>query len=401
MRVAGATTVMMMAMLATAGAAAATADKAKPKKAESTKTTTKPKAATEPGKPAPAKTAPASTPAAASLNVRDGAEAWQRGDFPAAVAIWRPLAVAGDPDAAFDLAQAYKLGRGVSTDLAQAKTLYGQAARGGHAQAAANYGLLLFQDGDRANAMPWIQKAADAGDPRAQYVYGTALFNGDLAPRDWPKAYALMARAAAAGLPQATTSLAQMDEFIPAADRQSGLAMAANLAGKPMPPIDRHQMASAQDTAPKTSPLSPVQKVQIAASAPDKPVPVKVASPAPSPKPAKIKPEPDAKLEAKTKPAPKSTQTPTPLLTTKGGNWKVQLGTYPSVESARTEWGKLTGKARALRSLTPSYEQAGAIVRLRAGALADRAAADKACGAAKTAGLPCFTILTLPTKPTP
>ena len=29
--------------------------------------------------------------------------------------------------------------------------------------------------------MPWITKAADAGDPRAQYVYGTALFNGDLA----------------------------------------------------------------------------------------------------------------------------------------------------------------------------------------------------------------------------
>ena len=395
MRVAGATTLMMMAMLATAGAAAATADKAKPKKTESTtKTTARPKAAaTEPDKPAPAKTAPASIPTTAS--VRDGAEAWQRGDYPAAVAIWRPLA-AGDPDAAFDLAQAYKLGRGVPTDLAQAKSLYGQAARGGHLQAAANYGLLLFQDGDRANAMPWIQKAADAGDPRAQYVYGTALFNGDLAPRDWPKAYALMTRAAAAGLPQATTSLAQMDEFIPAADRQSGLAMAADLASKPMPLIDRRLMASAANTAPKTPPLSPVKKVQIAASTPDKPpVPVKAASPTPSPKPAKTKPDTDTKAEAKA--APKST----PVLATKGGNWKVQLGTYPSVESAKAEWSKLTGKAKALRSLTASYEPAGAIVRLRAGALADRAAADKACAAAKGAGIPCFTILNLPAKPTP
>ena len=31
--------------------------------------------------------------------------------------------------------------------------------------------------------MPWIERAADRGDPRAQYVLGTALFNGDLIAR--------------------------------------------------------------------------------------------------------------------------------------------------------------------------------------------------------------------------
>jgi TPR repeat protein len=144
--------------------------------------------------------------------VKDGVDAWQRGDYARAVSTWRLLAEQGDPDAAFNLAQAYKLGRGVPSDLAQAKLWYGKAAQAGHPQATANYGLLLFQDGDRKAAMPWIEKASAAGDPRAQYVYGTALFNGDLAPRDWPRAYALMARAASAGLPQATTSLAQMDQ---------------------------------------------------------------------------------------------------------------------------------------------------------------------------------------------
>src|ERR1700750_3351439 len=103
---------------------------------------------------------------AAAASVKDGVDAWQRGDYAGAVSIWRPLAGANDPDAAFDLAQAYKLGRGVPTDLAQAKTWYGKAAQAGHIQGAANYGLLLFQDGDRRSAMQWISKAADSGDPR-------------------------------------------------------------------------------------------------------------------------------------------------------------------------------------------------------------------------------------------
>ncbi len=99
---------------------------------------------------------------AMAAGVKDGVDAWQRGDYTGAVAIWRPLADS-DADAAFDLAQAYKLGRGVPTDLGQAKTWYGKSAQAGHIQGAANYGLLLFQDGDRLSAMPWISKAADAG----------------------------------------------------------------------------------------------------------------------------------------------------------------------------------------------------------------------------------------------
>lgn len=322
--------------------------------------------------------------APAVASVKDGVDAWQRGDYASAVATWRPLAEAGDGDAAFNLAQAYKLGRGVPTDLGQAKTWYGKAAQAGHVQGAANYGLLLFQDGDRRSAMPWIEKAAAAGDPRAQYVFGTALFNGDLAARDWPKAYALMTRAAAAGLPQATTSLAQMDQYMSADDRQKGLQLATQMASQPVPPTGRKLVTGGTDIA--VGPTSPAEPSDLSAPPPPlKPAKGKAAPSAlaaAAPKPALPKPTP-----AKT-PTPKPAQEPT-VVAASGGKWQVQLGAYGSQDGAATAWRKLSGK---LGGLNPSYQKAGAVVRLRAGPLADKAAAEKACAAAKSGGSACFPV---------
>jgi cell division septation protein DedD len=311
----------------------------------------------------------------AAATVKDGVDAWQRGDYASATAIWRPLAEAGDADAAFNLAQAYKLGRGVSADLGQAKTWYGKSAQAGHIQGAANYGLLLFQDGDRRSAMPWITKAADAGDPRAQYVLGTALFNGDLATKDWPKAYALMTRAAAAGLPQATTSLSQMDQFMSPTDRQNGLQLASQMAARPIPPTGRQLVtgggADTGLTAPasvvptRPSDLSAPPPVRVAQGRPPKAPPVSKAPPAPKPIPPKA--------------------VATALAASAGGKWMVQLGAYGSQEGAATAWGKVSGR---LGGLHPSYQKAGAMVRLRAGPLADKAAAAKACAAAGSACFP-------------
>lgn len=317
---------------------------------------------------------------ATAQTVKDGVDAWQHADYEAAVRAWRPLAQSGDADAAFDMAQAYKLGRGVpAVDLQQAKIYYGQAARAGHVQGAANYGLLLFQDGDRKNALPWIVKASDSGDPRAQYVYGTALFNGDLAPKDWPKAYALMTRAAAAGLPQATTSLAQMDQFIPAKDRQKGLAIASQLASRPVPPLGRSLVTGGSEgIAPRTAPIETAAITPMDARAPSvtpiAPPPPRATRPTPLPKPA---------------PAPKLAPTPVARI---GGAWMVQLGAFGSEAGARTAWNGFTAKSAALRGLTPRYEKAGAVVRLRAAGLADRAAAGQACAAARSAGAACFPV---------
>ena len=120
----------------------------------------------------------------AAQSVRAGIEAWQRGDTAAAVAIWRPLAEKGDADAAFNLGQAYRLGKGVVIDLSQAQIWLERAARQGHVDAQTTLGLLLFQNGNRVAAMRWLKNAAEAGEPRALLMVGTALYNGDGVPED-------------------------------------------------------------------------------------------------------------------------------------------------------------------------------------------------------------------------
>ncbi|MBA2636508.1 MAG: SPOR domain-containing protein [Sphingomonas sp.] len=165
-------------------------------------------------------------PALASPTVRDGISAWQKRDFITAVAIWRPLAQEGDADAAFNLGQAYRLGRGVKVDLAEAHKWLEQAARAGHLDAQTTLGLLLFDSGGRAAAMPWLKSAAERGDPRALLVYGTALFNGDGMPSDRVLAYAYVSRAAAQGLAPAKTTLADLDRLMPVAERKKGVAIA-------------------------------------------------------------------------------------------------------------------------------------------------------------------------------
>ena len=171
----------------------------------------------------------ASLTAPVQADVKTGVDAWQQGDYAKAIAEWRPLAEAGDPDAQFNLGQAYKLGRGVQSDMAMANNWYRKAAQQGHLRAEDSLGLLMFQQGDRAGAMPYLERAASRGEPRAQYIVGTSLFNGDVIGKDWVRAYALMSRASAAGLSQATTSLEQMGKYIPEDQRRQGTALAASL----------------------------------------------------------------------------------------------------------------------------------------------------------------------------
>src|SRR5688572_30046974 len=102
--------------------------------------------------------------APALADVKTGVDAWSRGDYTAAVREWEGLAAAGDPDAMFNLGQAYRLGRGVPTNLQRAEELYAAAAAKGHLQAADTYGLMLFQDGRREAALPYVREAARRGD---------------------------------------------------------------------------------------------------------------------------------------------------------------------------------------------------------------------------------------------
>ena len=111
----------------------------------------------------------------------------------------------------------------------------------GHPQAEDNYGLALFQNNKRAQAVPWLEKSANRGEPRAQFVLGTMYFNGDGVERDWVRAYALIVRSSQSGLPQASAALAQMDKYISLQERQQGLALARqyeDMANRPRPTVD-------------------------------------------------------------------------------------------------------------------------------------------------------------------
>jgi len=314
----------------------------------------------------------AASPAAA--DVKAGVDAWSRGDYRVAIEQWRPLAIAGDADAQFNLAQAYKLGRGVPLDPALAESWFRKAALQGHVQAQDNYGLALFQAGKKTDALPWLEKSAARGEPRTQLVLGTMLFNGDGIPRDFPRAYALMTRASASGLQSAAQTLAQMDQYISPTDREKGTALAQRYA------LQASSATPPRETAAKTGGQASGRIDVPPSRTAETPRPTRM-SPSATPVPAKptpAKPAP-AKVVA-AKPAPK----PAPVKAT--GNWRVQLGAFRDQNNAETMWNTVRGK---LRGAQPFYPKAGGVTRLQAGGFASKADATRACSAAR---VPCVIV---------
>ncbi|MEO5867509.1 MAG: tetratricopeptide repeat protein, partial [Sphingomonas sp.] len=190
----------------------------------------------------------------ATADVKAGVEAWTRGEYRKAIDLWRIDADRGDADAQFDMGQAYRLGRGVPANLPMASEWFRKAAAQGHVEAITNYGLTLFDQGKRAEALPWLERSVARGEPRAQMTLGTMLYNGDGVARDYPRAYALLVRAVASGLPRATEVQAQMDRFIPLAERQKGLELAKQYEAQAQRPELPPEIASlSSEHAPRAS----------------------------------------------------------------------------------------------------------------------------------------------------
>ena len=298
----------------------------------------------------------------ALADVKEGTDAWSRGDDTAAVHAWEAPAEAGDPEALFNLAQAYRLGRGVAPDPARAEALYARAAASGHAQAADTYGLMLFEQGRHAQAMPYLRDAARRGDPRAQYLLGIAHFNGDDVERDWPRAYALMTLANAFGLPQAAPALAEMDQAIPPAQRQQAAALAERMKAE----AEAARKANLADVRHAGGTEDPAQ-----AGAPHVPAP-RAAEPL-----------------AAAEPAPRPAEPSPPRAAASDGPWRVQLGVFAVISNAEALWNRVEGRAElagARRVMLPS----GRVTLLQAGGFPSRAAAQAACAALKRSGYDCL-----------
>lgn len=317
---------------------------------------------------------------AASADVKAGVDAWQQGDYARAVAVWQPLAQSGDPDAQFNMGQAYKLGRGVKADPVLAIDWYRKAAKQGHARAEDNLGLLMFQQGDRAGAFPYLQRAAERGEPRAQYIVGTALFNGDLTAKNWVRAYALMTQASQSGLAQATASLRQMDKYIPQDQRNDAIAMARSIGRQEEDP---RLPAPVVREAP-----APVRTAQLPPSTPRPRAPEPTAKPAPARTAAAKPPEagPAAPKPALPKPALAKPALPKPA----AGGWRVQIGAFSAEARARTLWTQLSAKVGGLSGYQPYISTSGGVTRLQAGPLASGADATRLCGAIRAAGAECM-----------
>jgi uncharacterized protein len=271
-------------------------------------------------------------------SVKAGIDAWQRADYSAAVAIWRPLAEKGDADAAFNLGQAYRLGRGAPINLAAAKSWFERAANKGHVDAETTLGLLLFENGDQTGGLKWLKAAAEQGEPRALLVYGTALFNGDSVAQDPILGYAYVSRAAAQGLAPANDTLAQLDKLMSVEDRKKGVALA---------------MAKAK------------------------------AAPAPSSKPARAQPAARAAQTVVTSAPP----APAKPVVAAHGAWRIQLGAFSQKGSAEALYRRLSSNA-ALAGRQAVYIPAGPITRLQVGPFESKQAATAACRALGTACFP-------------
>ncbi len=299
----------------------------------------------------------AMTTTGSAQSTKAGIDAWQRADYEAAVGIWRPLAEDGDADAAFNLGQAYRLGRGVPLNLAAAQTWFERAARDGHVDAQTTLGLLLFDIGNRVTGLRWLRSAAERGEPRALLIYGTALFNGEGIPRDPVLAYAYVSRAAAQGLAPAKRTLAEMDQLLPLEERRKGVALAQEEAAA-------EKLAAAKPATAATA--------KPAAKAP--------AAKAPAAKP----------LATKAAPArPAATATMAPA----GPGWRLQLGAFSTRAAAEALFRKLSASG-IIAGRQPAYVTAGKITRLQVGPYPNRAAATAACRELVGRGQPCFPVAT-------
>jgi cell division septation protein DedD len=221
---------------------------------------------------------------------------------------------------------------------------------------------------------------------------GIATFNGDGIAKDPVRAYALMTRAAAKGMPEAQRSLTQMDQYIPAGDRQKGLAMATQLeqqeqaalaggdvdmvmsGGKPSVPLPSSAGAKAGPAPVRTTEVPPSGVGAPYAAAPQAPVAPKSSAT----KPSKLSPP-----DKPTANAPVRTATPS-------GSWRVQLGAFSEEGRAQALWDALKKHSGLLSGYQPFMVKAGNVTRLQAGPLASAAAAEKLCNSLKAAGTTCL-----------
>ena len=134
-------------------------------------------------------------------NSKDGLHAYDSADYDTALAIWQPLAEAGDAESQYGLGMMYGNGFGVMMDDALALKWYGLAAEQGHANAQLNLGV-MYQNGwgvepNEEQAINYYAMAAEQGSAEAMLALGRHFsmdFSESYDPVEAYKWYSLAAK---------------------------------------------------------------------------------------------------------------------------------------------------------------------------------------------------------------
>lgn len=113
------------------------------------------------------------------------------------------LANAGDPQAMYEVARMYELGRGTELDMQKAVQWYERALAKGQNDARAHLGVMYFEGSgvkrDLKRAVSLIQPAAENGNPTAQYYMGHMYEQGEGLRRDLNQAMFWYKKASVSG----------------------------------------------------------------------------------------------------------------------------------------------------------------------------------------------------------
>mgnify|MGYP003328179002 FL=1 len=148
---------------------------------------------------------------AQSEDTQRAVDAYDGGDYAAAIAIWEPYAHQGNREAQFAMGVLYFEGYGVSKNLDEALAWFRKAANSGHPTAMFNLGVAYWEgrglNKNFSQAVDWWERAAESGDVASQYNLGLAYYLGKGAQKDIDKARSWLTQASDQGHAEANRVL--------------------------------------------------------------------------------------------------------------------------------------------------------------------------------------------------
>ncbi len=364
-----------------------------------------------------------------------GMQAYDAGDYAAAISEWQPLAEQGNLEAQFGMGIIYENGRGIGRDYTEAAKWYAAAAEGGHPGAQFNLGN-IYQQGlgvpkDPSRAVYWWTLSAAQGLSDAQLNLGIAYHRGDGVARDQDLAFSWFERAAEAGNPMGQFSAGYAYETglgtevnlnearrLYAAAAEAGIQQAANRLAVLGPPDDVAATELVPEPVMETEPVESIESAEvILEDAPSEDItetePVEtdeVAETVPEPTVGDSGTEPTTDSSAIDYSAVEATETvetvetaavetETTVAPAQGGGPYIQIAAYLSEDRAEAAWQDITGRFPDLLGGLPHRVlmvdlggELGTVYRLQAGPMPAQAEAQAICNELKAKNADCFLV---------